>query len=117
MYVWPLHEDIAELQLRWWQCSGSNLAVAGESGSASEAEAAATEVIVFVAEENVIVENSGKAAEEGDDDYAKAACATVPQCAATARNGRESLLFRSNSSLLVAINVDVTKAVRLPHSK
>ena len=75
-------------------------------------------MIVFVAEENVIVENSGKAAEEGDDDYAKAACAaTAPQCAATARNGRESLLFRSNSSLLVAINVDVTKAVRLPHSK
>ena len=75
IYVQPLHEDIAELQLRWWQCSGSNLAVAGESGSTSEAEAAATEVIVFVAEENVIVENSGKAAEEGDDDYAKAACA------------------------------------------
>ena len=111
MYVWPLHEDIAELQLRWWQCSGSNLAVAGESGSTSEAEAAATEVIVFVAEENVIVENSGKAAEEGDSQRAP------PQCAATARNGRESLLFRSNSSLLVAINVDVTKAVRLPHSK
>ena len=64
--MWPLHEDIAELQLRWWQCSGSNLAVAGESGSASEAEAAATEVIVFVAEENVIVENSGKASEEGN---------------------------------------------------
>ena len=58
MYVWLLHEDIAELQLRWWQCSGSNLAVAGESGSTSKAEAAATKVIVFIAEENVIVENS-----------------------------------------------------------
>ena len=34
-------------------------------------------MIVFVAEENVIVENSGKAAEEGDDDYAKAACAVA----------------------------------------
>ena len=87
MYVQPLHEDIAELQLRWWQCSGSNLVVAGESGSASKAEAAATEVIVFVAEENVIVENSGKAAEEGDDDYAKAAYATV--CRHCAQRPRE----------------------------
>ena len=45
-------------------------------------------MIVFVAEENVIVENSGKAAEEGDDDYAKAVCVaarlSVPPLRATA---------------------------------
>ena len=83
MYVWPLHEDIAELQLRWWQCSGSNLAVAGESGSTSEAEAAATEVIVFVAEENVIVENSGKAAEEGDEGSVRRLSAPLLRATAT----------------------------------
>ena len=70
-------------------------------------------MIVFVAEENVIVENSGKAAEEGDEGSVRRL--SVPPVRAT--RGRESLLFRSNSSLLVAINVDVTKAVRLPHSK